>query len=286
MTWRRRIVGISLLVGVAAFPAPSIAAHPGVDEQIGRMNDLIAASPEDATLYVRRGELHRIHRDWTSAETDLLTALALEPELATAELCLARVKSDAGKPTDAKPYLDRYLKRRPNDVEALALRGRVLEAMGEHLKAAEDLTRCIENESRDPRPENYLDRARALQAAGPEHLARAIEGLDEGRARLGDPVTLQLFAVDLEIERRNYDGALRRIDELARGSVRQEPWLVRRGTILEAAGRPTDARAAYVRAIAAIETLPKARRDTKAVSVLESEARAALQRLDEQTPTQ
>ena len=283
----RRIIGIAALaIALGASLRAPLWAHAGIDEQIERVNGLIAAEPNSASLYVRRGELHRIHRDWPAAEADLLKALALDPDLAIAELCLGRLKLETGKPAEAKPYLDRYLRKRPTDSEALAARGRVLSALGQPLQAAEDLTRCIEDGNREPRPEQYLERARALQAAGKEHLPRAIQGLDEGRARLGDPVTLQLLAIDLELERGSFDGALRRVDELARQSVRQEPWLIRRATILEAAGRPAEARASYQRALSAIDALPSARRGTKAVAQLESEARAALQRLDATPRTQ
>ena len=56
-------------------------------------------------------------------------------------------------------------------------------------------------------------------------------------AALGEPVTLQLFAVDLEVQRERWDAALERIDRIAARSARQETWLLRRGEILEQAGR-------------------------------------------------
>ncbi len=281
MTPMRRIVGIAaaaLVLGTSV--ETRLWSHAGIDEQIARVDELIAAQPNTANLYIRRGELHRVHRDWPAAEGDFLKALALDPDLLIAEMCLGRLKLETGKPDQAKPYLDRYLKKRPTDAEALSIRGRALMALGQPLPAAEDLTRAIEGGNREPRPEQYLERARALQAAGPEYLPRAIQGLDEGRARLGDPVTLQLLAIDLEIERGGFEAALKRVDELAKQSVRQEPWLIRRATILEAAGRKGEARDSYRQALTAIETLPSARRGTKAVAQLESEARAAIQRLD------
>ena len=281
MTPARRIIGVAAAALVlSASVETRVLAHPGIDEQIAHVNELLAAQPDSATLYVRRGELNRVHQDWPAAEADFLKALALDPDIAVAEMCLGRLKLETGKPEEAKPYLDRYLQKRPTDTEALATRGRVLVALGQPLAGAEDLSRSIESGNREPRPEQYLERAHALEAAGPEYLPRAIQGLDEGRARLGDPVTLQLLAVDLELERGGYDAALKRIDELAKQSVRQEPWLIRRATILEAAGRRAEAKDSYQQALAAIETLPSARRGTKAVAQLESEARAAIQRLD------
>ena len=88
-----------------------------------------------------------------------------------------------------------------------------------------------------------------------------------------------LYAVELEVEAGRYDEALRRIDRLASGSARQEPWLMRKGALLEAAGRPDEAIAVYSEALEAIETLSPRRRGTKAVQRLETEALTALERL-------
>jgi tetratricopeptide (TPR) repeat protein len=133
-------------------------------------------------------------------------------------------------------------------------------------------------------PELYLERARALVAAGPQHLDRAIAGLDEGLRRLGEPVTLQLYAIDLEVEGRRFDAAIKRLDLLASRAARQEPWLMRKGAVLEAAGRREEALQAYRQALEAVESLPPNRRGSKAVNRLESEARAAIERTsDDQT---
>ena len=147
------------------------------------------------------------------------------------------------------------------------------------------LTGAIDNAPNGtPRPEYFLERARALEAAGPSHLAEALTGLDDGVERLGDVITLQLYAVDLELARGNYEGALERLDQISAGSVRQEPWLVRKATILEAAGRKEDARAAYEQTLISIGELPSSRRNNKAVARLEHEAREALKRLGTDDP--
>ena len=257
-----------------------MAAHPGIDEQIAKLDAEIEATPDDARLYLRRGELHRIHRDWSKAEADYGAALARDGQLRIAEFCLGRLKFEAGDPAQARAILSRYLTARPDDAEALAYRGRALVALGEPLAAAEDFSHAIRSWNGAPRPEHFLERARALDSAGPEHVGAAIAGLDEGLRLLGEPVTLQLYAIDLELERRNYDGALARLQRIASQSVRQEPWLVRKATILEAAGRLEEARSAYRETLASIETLPSNRRGNKAVERLEQEARQALERLD------
>jgi len=270
--------GVTMVLFCALSPC-ALQAHPGIDEELARLDAQIAATPGDAKLYLRRGELHRIHRDWEKAEADYRVALELDDGLHIAEFCLGRLRIESGQPAAGREILDRYLSQRPNDVDAHVYRARALVALGEPLAAAEDFSRAIDS-SETPRPEYFLERARALAAAGPEHVADAVQGLDEGLRSLGEPVTLELYAIDLELERRNYDGALRRLDRIASQSVRQEPWLVRKASILEAAGRLEEARSAYRQTLESLDTLPASRRSNRAVERLEQEARQALHRLD------
>jgi predicted Zn-dependent protease len=277
---------ILLLAACGLAATGPVTAHPGIDEQIAEITARLAASPNDAVLLLRRGELHRVHRDWEPAEADYRAAKAADPDLVVVDFCLARLLVESGRPTAAKPLLDRFLERRPSDTDARALRARVLMDTGQPLAAAKDLDAAIRN-AKDgvARPEHYLDRARALAAAGPDHLAEAIAGLDEGLVALGDAVTIELYAIDLELSRHNYDAALKRIDRLASQSARQEPWLIRRAAILEAAGRKSDALGAYRTALASIDKLPASRKTNRAVSRLADEARAGVERLEHGTTT-
>src|SRR2546429_3401664 len=48
-----------------------------------------------------------------------------------------------------------------------------------------------------------VGRDRALAAEGGDHLDEALRGLDEGIKRLGPIVTLELYAIDLELDRKS-----------------------------------------------------------------------------------
>ena len=106
-----------------------------------------------------------------------------------------------------------------------------------------------------------------------------MDGLDEGLERLSGPVTLQIYAIDLELTRGHHDAALVRVDRIAATSPRKESWLVRRGEILEQAGRPVEARKAYDDALLAIDGLPASRRWNRAVERLQLQAEEAVVRL-------
>ena len=274
-----RLLTAILLVAVAA--VLPVTAHPGIDEQIADLDKRIAASPNDATLYLRRGELHRIHRDWNKAQADYEHALKLDPELTVVQQTMGRMLLESDRAEEAVAPLTAYLAERPHDTKTLALLSRTYMQLGRHLDAANGYDKTLASiKDGKPRPEYFLERARALVAAGRKNIPQAIKGLDEGLRALDHPVTLQLYAIELEIDILRYDAALTRLDQIASRSARQETWLVRRGEILEKAGRPQDARKAYQKTLDAIATLPESRIKNRAVERLQAQATAGIERLD------
>jgi predicted negative regulator of RcsB-dependent stress response len=93
-------------------------------------------------------------------------------------------------------------------------------------------------------------------------------------------ITLQLYAIELETELGRHDAALARLTRIAAGANRQETWLVRRGEILESAGRTNEAQVAYAAALDAIEALPTSRRSSRAMQELKEQARTASEKLN------
>jgi tetratricopeptide (TPR) repeat protein len=271
--------GWVLLAGLLSLPI--LLAHADLDLQIAEMTTRIENDPRNAELYLKRGELNRIHRDWDAARSDYRRARKLRPDLAAVDYFVGKLHLDAGRPKRAKKSLDRYLAREPTHARARVARARALVQLGKPLDAAGDFTRAIDSYDADahPDPSYYLERARALVESGTDQVDDALVGLDEGLARLGRPVTLQLYAVELELERGRHDEALARLEQIASQSERQESWLVRRGNILESAGRHDEARVAFARAIEAIESLPDSRRGSRAMLRLRAEAESALARL-------
>ena len=162
----------------------------------------------------------------------------------------------------------------PDDSRARTARARVWVQLGKHGPAAEDYDQAVAHSPRLT-PELYLERAHAWVGAGERHVGRAIAGLDEGMEKLGRIVTLQTFAIELEVRGRRYDAALKRLDQIA-GSLPKERLLRRQGDILRAAGRHREARLAYSQAEDQINALPPHRQSAKPISDLRREVRAAL----------
>ena len=253
-------------------------AHDGLHEQIADVTARIKRAPLDATLYLKRGELYRLHQDWRRAEADYNRAARLQPSLAIVDLARGKMLFEAGRPQPAIVPLDRFLIGQPKHAEALITRARVLVKLGRRIEANRDFTKAI-NLSSTVQPDLYIERARSLAdepASTPSNNIEALRGLDEGLTKLGPLVTLQLFAVNLELRLKKYDSALVRLETVAAQSPRKETWLVRRGEILLLAGRKMEAQAAFAGALAAVESLPTHKRRTRAVADLEARLRTAL----------
>ena len=270
----QRCVVIACLAASLIWPLPA-SAHEGLHEQIAEVTARIKQQPKNAELYLKRGELHRLHRDWSRALEDYRRAETLDPRLDAVQFGRGRMFFEAGKPGQARAWLDRYLSRHTDQVEALVTRARVLVKLGERRAAAKDYSAAIAQSPR-AKPEYYIERAQALLPEGSAGRADALGGIDEGIQKLGPIVTLELFAIDLELAARRYDAALARLERVASQSQRKERWLARRGEILRQAGRTAEAREAFSQALEAIKSLPQYRRNTKATLELENRLRAAL----------
>lgn len=269
MLVKRLLKKAAWLLGVGILLSSFAHAHEGLHEQIAAITAKIKRDPKNASLYLRRGELHRLHHDWSRAAADYDRAARLQPELMIVDLARGKMLFESGRFQRAKLVLDRFLVKQPDHFEGLLTRARLLAKTGSTAGAVEDFTQAIAL-STVPDPELYLERAQTMA-----RIDKALSGLDEGIKRLGPIVTLQLPAIALELRRQNYEGALSRLDLIAAQSERKEAWLVRRGEILKLAGRDEEARAAFNAALVAIESLPPARRQSKAVTALQIRAQKA-----------
>jgi predicted Zn-dependent protease len=276
LAWRRACEGLAIVLLAAA---PAAHGHGDFHAVIVAVNEEIAKDPGNPDLYLRRAELFRIHQQFDSAQADIATAERLSPALPMLDVVRARLLMDTGWPLSARAHLDRFLKTIPNHLDALVLRSQAWTRLGQPLFAAEDLSRAIAV-TPEGAPDLYIERALTLASAGRDQIEVALQGIDDGVKRMGSLVTLQLTAIDLELRRNNHDGALARVDMVLERSPRKESWLARKGEILLQAGRAPEARKAYSDALAALRTLPPARRNVPAVSDLARRIQLELDHLD------
>lgn len=281
---RLPLVGIAL--GLLGFGLGGTASygHPDIELQILHTTREIALEPRTGRLYLKRGELHRIHQDWELAESDFRRAAEVGPDLPEAEFHLARVLLDTGRAQEALSGVGRFLERRPGHVAGLVLRARTRAVLGRAEEAVADWNLAIAGAFEGggaPTPAYYLERAALLESLG--RTTTAIAGLEDGLERLGRPITLELRALELETAAGRWEPALARIDRMAGASPRKETWLARRGEILERAGRLPEARRAYHEAQSALERLPAGRRSSRAMLRLRESLAEGLARIDAAT---
>jgi len=269
------IVLVAVACGLSPLPCHG---HGDVHGQILEMTQRIEKNPTNADLCLSRGELHRIHQDWDAAQADYDRALQLNPKLEVIDFTRGRMYLEADWPRSAKIALDRFLARHADHIDALVTRARALTKLGQHLEAAKDYTHAI-NLSPEGRPELFIERAQTLVSGASPYAKEALQGLDEGIKKLGPLVTLQLCAIDIELQQKHYDGALARLETVASKSPRKETWLARKGEILIRADRTNEARTAFKAALDAMDTLPPGRRNVPAMIDLEKHLRAELEKL-------
>jgi tetratricopeptide (TPR) repeat protein len=267
------VLGASFLCS----PCANLLAHGDLHERIAALTILINSDTNNSQLYLQRGELHRLHEEWGEALTDFNHALVLDPTSKLAELGRGRALLGAGNSKEALISLEIFLKAYPQNVEARLAYAHALARLNRPTEAAENLSQAIQLTS-DPMPDHYLERARLLGLAN--HSDEALAGLDEGIKRTRAVASLQPAAIDLEIQRKHFDAALVRLDQLSALAPQTEIWAARRGEILELAGRKEEARAAYAAGMAWLQKLAPARRRAHMMLELERRLRNGLDRLE------
>ena len=253
--------------------APQYAAgHPELSVVQTAVDEQLAARPDDPTLLIRQGQLREEAQDWDGALVSFTHALAHGADADIVGAARAHVFLAAGFPRMAKLEYDTLLARRPDAYDLLFERGRVQVALRNVQAADQDFTRAIAA-MRAPRPEHIIVHAQAWLAEGNKEAA--LRALDGGITRVGPLPSLQLTAVDLDIELERYDSALARLDMLLRQTPSNEAWIVRRAEILQRAGRTDESRREFARALQQIEARPLQRR-SKATNELADRLRSQI----------
>ncbi|MFQ5515440.1 MAG: tetratricopeptide repeat protein [Myxococcota bacterium] len=266
----RLALGI-LLCLLVAMPL-AVPAHPSLSEEEAFVERALAANPDDFTLHLRRARLHRERGRWDAAAASLLRAAELGADEIRVQVALARIFLDAGFPLTAERQIERVLASRPEHPEARIVRARISSALGKRLRAADDYRAGLLHLER-PEPGLVLEAMEAQRAADrPEDALRVA---DAAMARIGVVASLQLPALEIELELGHPERALARIEVLLEQAPAHPLWLARRAELLEATGRAREARATYAQTLALLERRP-IRRKSQAMRDLERRLRIRL----------
>ena len=249
-----------------------LAAHEDLEEQIELFTAEIARSPKDAVPLLKRAELYRLHKEWAEAFADYRRVEELDSPPEQLRFLVGRALLESGQIERAKKMLDEFIAGHPEHVEALRARARLHEQEGRPELAAEDLKRAIDASAR-PEPELYYERA-ALLASDGGNIPAAIAALDEGIERLGLLVSLQSYAIDLELRRGDTAAALKRVERVLAGLNRKEFWLVRKAEVQIAGGKHEEAEQTLNEALREVELLPVRHKETEAIRSLKLRVQA------------
>lgn len=238
-------------------------AHGDAHLQITELDRQILTNSRNPKLFLRRGELNRLDGNWTNALADLDRAAALDPRLDAVLLERGRVYFDAGQPEKATNFLSQFIRLNPTNAVARLTRARTYLWMAQAPRAIEDYDAAIRF-SPSPGPDLFLERASAQRSLGESGLEQALGGLVEGIQLHGPIVSLEMAALELEVELKRWESALKRLDRVSAAAPRRDRWLMRRAEILESAGRANEALEAWKEARREFQALPERMQTSKA----------------------
>ena len=273
---RRSLPGLAALacwaLAVAGLPEAA-SGHGAYHERIAELAAALARQPDDVGLHFQLADLHCQHGDWADALASLTRVDQLAPGRFPTDLVRGRAALGAGQAPEAKAALDRFLAAHPGHAQALMLRARAFERLGENAPCLDDYRAALAA-SAQPEPDLLQEAAEALAFRGREE--EAVRVLAAGIDRLGTVPSLVLKAMELEIATKKFDAALSRVDAMQKSAPRPEPWMARRASVLAQAGRTEESRAAWQALVEHLAALPNLERGSHAMSKLAEDARQAL----------
>ncbi len=247
--------------------------HGDYHERMDYLTKEIEKSPADPVLRFELATLHGEHGDLKLALKDLDKIDELAPGKYPTDLIRGQAYLVARDFARAKQAFDRQLVSHPEIARAWLFRARSKRELGQQEASLADYREALKRTA-SPEPDLIQEVAGALAAGGRKEEAAQV--LATGIEKLGNIPSLVLRSVDLEIETRNFEGALRRIEQAREKAPRPEPWMARRAAVLAQAGRIEESRAAWKALLEHLDSLPENERSSRAMSSLTKEARDAL----------
>ncbi len=248
-------------------------AHGAYHDLLIAIDSELAAHPESADRWFRRAEINLGHREWMLAMLDLNKVEALAPAKFPTRWLKGQALAQGGKFAPAKTELDAFILTNPKHAGALASRGRVLRKLGKSSAALDDFREALLIHP-DVDPELVIEIADAMMDADAAEEAAAL--LSSSLKRHGDDTAVLLKALEVDQQAKHWENALQRVESLQKTAPRPEPWMAKRAAILTLAGRPSDARAAWLALKDHLASLPNLERGSPAMIQLMKEADTAL----------
>jgi tetratricopeptide (TPR) repeat protein len=222
------------------------AAHadPPREEVLAALDEAVERDPTDVAPLLQRASVLAELRRYDQALASLDRAASISPDDARLAPLRAKLELSRGRAADARAELDAHVRRLPDDRGALLLHAAACEALDDVDEAIDDLSSALALRYDD---DLALRIARLLRAVGKRDAAARL--LLGAAAREPAHPAILIEAIAVLRRQRDFDGALRLVDRLARGAAVPTHMELLRGEILAQAGRPAQSREAFRRAL-------------------------------------
>ena len=189
----------------------SLSAGELEKAKIKELNKIIQTKPDEAAIYLERGELYREDSEYRLALKDFNTAERLNPHLAAIEFARARVYKDINRHDLTEDHLKRFLQLEPENLKALRLLATFYVDRERYQEADAVYGRIIKTFS-TPALSFYFLRSQNREAYGDLEGALA---LIEGAIRLAEwTPMLENKAIEYELKLGDHRAAIERLDRL------------------------------------------------------------------------
>ena len=236
------------------------SAHPDPSHTLEHLDEHLAESPDDTDL-LRQKAILLLESGHPHEVPELIARLlSLEPEQPRNLLLDAKLQSSIGHTESSIRKLREIVSNHPKFAPAWDFLASQLKADGRCDEAIDAKIRFLRLAEK-PSPSDVMTCAAWLRDRAEDgDKSQAIDILDRGLEKLGCLSGLQKMAIDLELELKRYDSALRRIDLLTARFRPSVALCTQRAEIEWLAGRKSDAWKSYDAAIALLDALPLDRR--------------------------
>ncbi|MEM6343998.1 MAG: hypothetical protein AAF927_08960 [Bacteroidota bacterium] len=274
-----RLAIIYGLLAILILPSQKLSAHGPVHELINEVSRKIKADPQNAQLYLERGEYFRLDHNFDASYADLLFAERLDSSLQLdVAFQLAKLFSEHSYPQSGLMYIDKFLAARPQHVKALITRAGIFKQLGQDSLSVRDFSDAL-HYAQEPRPHHFLEIAQATLRTDSTDFAGAKYWLEKGESVLGFNIVLRSYAIEIDRLAEEWPAALAKVEDIIARLPRHEKWLLYKAELLEEAGQIPEAIKTYEATLNAIDQLPRRMQATRAVSEWQATAILRLQAL-------
>ena len=259
---------------------PFAVAHGNSNERIHSIDHDIYHQPNNALLFLKRGQVHLDEQHWPLALADFKKAWQLDNTLFESWYWQARVYFGQQQVGKAHHALAQYLHLQPTSAKGALLMAQIFNDQGEYQQAHAFFNQAISND-RNPLPQVFIDRANNLAQMDSGTFTEIEQGLHQALAIQPNNVALIDALVDIATESGLFAEALAALQFLPQLLQNSPLWLLKKAELEHLNGQPQRAASAYEATIAAVHALPHQREQLPKFKAIKAKAQAQLLQLQQ-----